>query len=1596
MTDKNGQGGQWLKGTAAIAAQKQIQGGPAVYGSGVTLRSSQPASNAFYGGASVGSHSSDNLSYAARFQAPPLSHLSTASTSNAIPSSVTSNVPAPSGFVPPLFTPAATPTTSVLTSNPYAAASLTGQNSACTTSVYQQTTSQCLGPQSTHFGVEQLRHLNPQQQYELSKLMAVSFGNSQSSTVVDSHHPSATCNTSNVPHSNSNTISRQSQPGADQTVSGVISSQLAEHVINTITCGNSATKLATAPSHGRLMSLGVHVPDDDKLKRIQYVVETGVGDHAKQQITQILDRISALRPVEKLLLYLRLPGETPETDPLRQPQNPLGTRSEINHTINWVRTHLEQDPQVSIPKQDVYNDYIVYCERLDIKPLSTADFGKVMKQVFPGIRPRRLGTRGHSRYCYAAMRKTSKLPAPHLPTFSTTTTTMSNDADNASVDDTEDQDESWNIIKEWAENILNFKGNDLKDLANHIKGNTSASTAGSQSAYTGAVRGTNVTHKKYAQREPKEKRLLVDMGPLKKRRKKKRKGSSSSESSCNQSVGIDRAAHQQLPQEQLQLSPSNSFQSNQQSNLSPAMDDGQKSMKMIKIKQEVLDTPNYTPMMAHMPLKSLQDDNCTHPDDHSSLVHNQQQQQHQQQQILPMNLASENRGGLVIAPLSSAFEHVRPSASSVGAAIKNLTPKIMELSSEDPIVSLAPANITIKEEVLVDDYNTANIFCKKVLKAQQTKGFYANSPKSSTSTSLPIITTSASTPPPVPASVIATTNNSLEQGVITAASNFCMGPPTLQMAPSISPSNQSLHEDTHNITQPKVLSRNLQQLRAKKFIMATTANASTCDAPDLSAVKGAELPESLGLPRERVISICNMDKHELDDYFLPVEEENSEDQETELLQYFQMGDAEEKLDKNSSSDAMRNNINNPTVTDSSSPLTTTQSTSTSITIAAAATTTATTTVVNKLTMQTVSHITIHPTSLISPVLMENGNKIIHTSLMKAVAKNPNAIDESKTVVASSLLTPSAVGFASASLTQLSQKHHHHHHHHQQQQQQQKQQQQKIELPQQNEKHTIKRKINLNTSTTPDIAAARKNYSFLPISPNINSTSSSNTSGNNAGFFASPSMSRLLTKQQSLDCDSSDPMIGSGRRRRSYFNVTSASAPPSPSVLKQQKEQQFFGMQNSFLTDQWLGPGLPENAHVAYNGNSLETGNTAVPAGMLSDQNSLDLDLFGEATATTVPSTVNNVIYNNRNNVDAILNNSTAAMGGDGNDGFISLNEVTQRSQSVPLSQLQRSHSPSFNRSFHASTVNASTTYSACASLVQTPVPTDFGDSTTMLSENSCSQQSATIKLEEVAGVVASDSTAILDDVDVSEILSSPDFVTKFSSIAQSGTAITTCSSAGSSSGYSSAGHFNSSLSSYGGGGTSSTAASRSVPSTPLPHQNQQNSFSSGRRFGYAHSISKGSENRFGNATKGIGYNASIVGSSLLSRSACDISKSMPSTPITTTPSSSSFRYSPSEITRDFLINGNTIDDSITSSFNGVDNENLMGSDVVGVNAPLTSDSLLSVDNDLVNGSTKIVGCLNNAPDFTTAQTDANHLNITGGGVGESSSIMLSSDLLDNL
>ena len=133
-----------------------------------------------------------------------------------------------------------------------------------------------------------------------------------------------------------------------------------------------------------------------------------------------------------------------------------------------------------------------FCGKINIKPLSTADFGKVMKQVFPDIRPRRLGTRGHSRYCYAAMRKATKLQPPQLPdlTSHSVTSTKTNGSD----------ENTWNVIKTWSESLLNSQFESVDDLAMHISENQLNSPSSSTSK--------QMLQKKLMQREIREKKRI--------------------------------------------------------------------------------------------------------------------------------------------------------------------------------------------------------------------------------------------------------------------------------------------------------------------------------------------------------------------------------------------------------------------------------------------------------------------------------------------------------------------------------------------------------------------------------------------------------------------------------------------------------------------------------------------------------------------------------------------------------------------------------------------------------------------------------------------------------------------------------------------------------------------------------------------------------------------------------------------------------------------------------------------------------------------------------------------------------------------------------
>ncbi|KAF6016446.1 rfx7 [Bugula neritina] len=104
-----------------------------------------------------------------------------------------------------------------------------------------------------------------------------------------------------------------------------------------------------------------------------------------------------------------LAADTPfEKSPKGQIRRP--TRPEHVIAFEFLKIHYEEDVKAEIPvqKSDVYTDYEQHCKNHNYKPLVAADFGRILKSMFPNARDRRLGSRGSSKYCYVGVRRKSE------------------------------------------------------------------------------------------------------------------------------------------------------------------------------------------------------------------------------------------------------------------------------------------------------------------------------------------------------------------------------------------------------------------------------------------------------------------------------------------------------------------------------------------------------------------------------------------------------------------------------------------------------------------------------------------------------------------------------------------------------------------------------------------------------------------------------------------------------------------------------------------------------------------------------------------------------------------------------------------------------------------------------------------------------------------------------------------------------------------------------------------------------------------------------------------------------------------------------------
>ncbi|KAM6972988.1 LOW QUALITY PROTEIN: uncharacterized protein rfx5 [Aplochiton taeniatus] len=151
-------------------------------------------------------------------------------------------------------------------------------------------------------------------------------------------------------------------------------------------------------------------------------LKNNVSKSVQEKVDKILQDVKGLSDNDKLYLYLQLPsGPSPA-----EKSGGVGggggggggdsfNTADQLHTCNWIRSHLEEHSDTCLPKQDVYETYRRHCEDLQHRPLSAANFGKIIRDIFPNIKARRLGGRGQSKYCYSGIRRKTVLNMPLLP-----------------------------------------------------------------------------------------------------------------------------------------------------------------------------------------------------------------------------------------------------------------------------------------------------------------------------------------------------------------------------------------------------------------------------------------------------------------------------------------------------------------------------------------------------------------------------------------------------------------------------------------------------------------------------------------------------------------------------------------------------------------------------------------------------------------------------------------------------------------------------------------------------------------------------------------------------------------------------------------------------------------------------------------------------------------------------------------------------------------------------------------------------------------------------------------------------------------------------
>ncbi|XP_047667431.1 DNA-binding protein RFX7 isoform X2 [Tachysurus fulvidraco] len=246
---------------------------------------------------------------------------------------------------------------------------------------------------------------------------------------------------------------------------------------------------------------------------LQLKISSSICKSVQSKVDSILQDVERFTDIEKLYLYLKLPSGpssssssiissssiSSSSDKIGEQSCVSSSRMQQMHAFSWIRNHLEEHADTSLPKQEVFDEYKGYCDNLGYHALSAADFGKIMKNVFPNMKARRLGMRGKSKYCYSGLRKKPFIHMPSLPNLDVHKTGDGCEGFEPTGQSYSGEDEirsaASDLVCEWAQKVLSRQFVSLEDLARFLLNSHYISTksVAALTVMTGSPSGAQVS-----------------------------------------------------------------------------------------------------------------------------------------------------------------------------------------------------------------------------------------------------------------------------------------------------------------------------------------------------------------------------------------------------------------------------------------------------------------------------------------------------------------------------------------------------------------------------------------------------------------------------------------------------------------------------------------------------------------------------------------------------------------------------------------------------------------------------------------------------------------------------------------------------------------------------------------------------------------------------------------------------------------------------------------------------------------------------------------------------------------------------------------------